>query len=78
MQTVRYTAAKRREIAAARAAEQTAEDRRQASLTLDAFLAEIAAGYGVTHNSNVADGEDVEFFTARHADLVAAHGDARV
>lgn len=74
MQNVRYTAAKRRELAATRAAEQLAEDRRQAALTLDEYLAEQAALYGVTHTSNLAAGEDREWYVARHADLVAKHG----
>lgn len=68
---VRYTAARRRQIEADRAAVQLAEDRADAALTLDQYLANAAAAYGKTHNSNVAAGEDVEFFAARHAELVA-------
>lgn len=74
MQNVRYTAAKARQIAADRAAVQLAEDKADARLTLDQYLANVAAAYGKTHNSNVAAGEDVEWFTAKHAELVARYG----
>ena len=70
---VRYTAAKRREIAALRAAEAEAADRHIAGLTAEEYLAEVAADYDRTHNSDVAAGEDVNFFLARHAELVAKY-----
>lgn len=70
----RSTAAERRAKIAANTARLEAEARRQAGLTLEAYLAEIAADYGITHNSNVAAGEDLEWFTARHAELVARYG----
>jgi hypothetical protein len=61
---------------AARAAAAEAEGRRIASLTFAEYLAELAASYGKDHLSNVAAGEDVEWFTARHAEMVARHGTA--
>lgn len=70
---VRYTAAKRREIAAQRAAELDATLRSYAAMTVDEYLAQMAAEYGVTHNSNIAAGEDVEWFRAHHAELVARY-----
>lgn len=71
---IRYTAAKRREVAAAAAAASLLEDQRIAALTFEEYLAEVAAAYGKTHTSNVAAGEDVDWYRARHAELVARHG----
>lgn len=70
---VRYTAAKRREVAAAFAAATVAEDRRIAALTFEAYLAEVAADYGRTHTSNVAAGEDVNWYRTHHAELTARY-----
>ena len=69
----RSTAAERRAKAAEAEAASLAEDRRVATLTFDEYLAEVAAAYGVTHTSNVAAGEDVDWYRTRHADLVARH-----
>lgn len=69
----RSTAAERRAKAAEAASERVAEDARQAALTLDEYLAEVAAQYGVTHTSNVAAGEDREWYVERHATLVALY-----
>lgn len=68
MQNVRYTAAKRREVAAARAAEAEARDRRQAAMPYAEYAAE-AATYDLSTGA-----EFDAFHTAHHAELRARYG----
>jgi hypothetical protein len=62
---VRYTAAKRREVAARHAAEMEARDRAFAAMTLEEYLTEARL-------FDTAQGQEfLDFHTAHHADLVA-------
>jgi len=85
MAHTRYTAAKRRELDAARAARMVEIDRRLAELTLDDHLELALAGHSLDADGSVrydvaippraGDAADhaahVAWITARHAELVA-------
>lgn len=72
MITVRYSAAEKRRIAAEQAAAKAAEDARLAALPLDEFLAEAAL---IDLAAQIDPEGFVEFQSARHAALVAAHAE---